>query len=120
VKYVYLQNGPSVVSGLSTQELFPEKTSEGLVFGVYGLFDLCDVLIGEVCRSDMFLAEVPFDDADKESYLVNHDAVANDLLELHVVLQHVCQDPLLCAQRHSDQDCLCGLRGIHRAFATPP
>lgn len=46
------QNGPSVVSGLSTQDLFPAKISEGFVSGVYFLSDLWFLFTGEVaCRS---------------------------------------------------------------------
>lgn len=78
---VYLQNGPSVVSGLSTQELFPAKTSEGFVSGVYGLSDLCDLLIGEVCRSAL-ISFCSTSQGEWTTYLVNHFAVATDQVEL--------------------------------------
>lgn len=79
--HVYLQNGPSVVSGLSTQELLPANTSEGFVSGVYGLSDLCDLLIGEVCRSNI-ISCCPTCQGEWTTYLVNHYAVATDQVEL--------------------------------------
>lgn len=45
------QNGPSVVSGLRTQELSSAKTSLGSVVASYGLSDLWDSPIEEVCRA---------------------------------------------------------------------
>ena len=88
--HVYLQNGPSVVSGLSTHELFPAKTSEGLVSGVYGLFDLCDLLIGEVCRSVTISCCLPCQ-GEWAAYLVSHYAGATDQVELPVSLLHARQ-----------------------------
>jgi len=109
-----------VVSGLRTQELFPAKTSDGLVFGVYGLSDLCDLSIGEVCRSAMWLAIVLLDDASRGLYLVSHDALIIDQVELPVALRHVYQGPLPFEWTHNDRDYSYDQRGIHHAFATPP